>query len=336
MQPTFVIAGKLTREYLLPPAGNPRLDAPGGSLLYAAGGLAMWESSIGLIARVNDDYPREWLDDLGGRGFDLRGVRAPRNEQPPDLRSFIAYTETNERSTSSPVSHFARRQLTFPKSLLGYQPSDDVRKNPRARDPASPAAADAPKEFSDAPCVHLCPFDFTSQSQMVNLFRGGSNQTVCLDPAPNYMIPIFWRDLRVALHGVTAFLPSEEEMRSLFWGETNDLWEMARRLSEHGARIIVIKRGSLGQIVYDAAGGRRYEIPAYPSRLADPTGAGDAFCGGFLAGFYRTQDPLMAALYGNVSASLTIEGSGPFYPLDVLPGLAEARLHALTEMAREV
>lgn len=336
MKPTFVIAGKLAREYLLPPTGSPRLDAPGGSLLYAAGGLAVWESSIGLIARVNDDYPREWLDDLGGRGLDLRGIRAPRDEQPLDLRSFIAYTETNERSTSNPVSHFARRQLTFPKSLLGYQPPEDAHKNPRKPDPVSPAAADVPKEFWDARCVHLCPFDFTSQSRLAGLFKGGSNQTVCLDPAPNYMNPLFLRDLRIALHGVTVFLPSEEEMRSLFWGETEDLWEMARRLSEHGPRIIVIKRGGLGQIVYDAAGGRRYEIPAYPSRLADPTGAGDAFCGGFLAGFHRTQDPLMAALYGNVSASLKVEGSGPFYPLDVLPGLAEARLQALKEMAREV
>jgi sugar/nucleoside kinase (ribokinase family) len=336
MKPTFVIAGKLTREYLLPPSGSPRLDAPGGSLLYAAGGLAVWESSIGLIARVSDDYPREWLGSLGERGFDLHGIHTLPEGQPLDLRSFIAYTETNERSASNPVLHFARRQLTFPKSLLGYQSADDLRKNPRESEPDSPAALDVPKDYRDAPCLHLCPFDFTSQSQMVHLFKGGSNQTVCLDPAPNFMNPAFLRDLRIALQGVTAFLPSEEEIRSLFWGETDDLWEMARRIGEYGPQAIVVKRGRRGQIVYTVAEGHRYEIPAYPARLADPTGAGDAFCGGFLAGFHRTGDPLMAALHGNVSASLKIEGSGPFYPLDVMPGLAESRLHALKEMAREV
>jgi sugar/nucleoside kinase (ribokinase family) len=47
---------------------------------------------------------------------------------------------------------------------------------------------------------------------------------------------------------VTAFLPSEDEMRSLFWGETNDLWDMARRISDHGPQIVVIKRGSLGAV----------------------------------------------------------------------------------------
>jgi sugar/nucleoside kinase (ribokinase family) len=111
---------------------------------------------------------------------------------------------------------------------------------------------------------------------------------------------------------------------------------MARKISEYGPQIIVIKRGLLGQMLYDAPGNHRYEISAYPSRVADPTGAGDAFCGGFLAGFQQTNDPLMAALHGSVSASLVIEGSGPFYASGVLPGLAKARLHSLKEMAREV
>ena len=80
----------------------------------------------------------------------------------------------------------------------------------------------------------------------------------------------------------------------------------------------------------------KWEVPAYPARVADPTGAGDAFCGGFLAGFGRTYDPVQATLHGNVSASLKVEGSGAFYPLDMLPGLAEARLNALKDLVRKV
>jgi hypothetical protein len=126
--------------------------------------------------------------------------------QNADLRSFIAYTDKNERSHSSAVSHFARRQLTFPKSLLGYQPADDEhRKDLREIDPLSPAALDVPKDFRDIRHVHICPFDFTSQSQMVNLFKGGSNQTISLDPAPSYMKPPSGVNLRLVLQGVTAF-----------------------------------------------------------------------------------------------------------------------------------
>jgi sugar/nucleoside kinase (ribokinase family) len=338
MQPTFVIAGKLNREYILPPPGlgHPLLDSPGGNLLYAAGGLAVWDRKVGLVGRVGEDYPHQWLRDFEKRGFDTRGIRTVRTPQILDLRAFIAYTESNERSNSNAVSLFARRQLTFPKALLGYQIPDSSRKDPREPEIVSPVALDVPKEYRDVRHVHLCPFDFVSQSQMVNLFKGGSNQTVSLDPAPGYMSPGFWRDLRLVLQGVTIFQPSEEEIRALFWGETNDLWEMARKASEFGPQIIVIKRGTHGQMIYDVPGNHRYEIPAYPSRLADPTGIGDAYGGGFLAGFQKTNDPLMAGLHGSVSASLKLEGSGPFYPLDVMPGLAEARLYSLKDMAREV
>ena len=336
MPPKFVIAGKLTREYILPPQGSPLLDSPGGNLLYAAGGLALWDSNAGLLGRISEDYPQEWLDDLAGRGFEIKGIRAVQKTQTLDHRSFIAYTEANERSRSSPVSQFARRKLTIPKELLGYQPVDESRKDSRKPEPASPAASEVPKEYREAGYVHICPFDFTSQSQMVNLFKSGSNQTVSLDPSPGYMTPSFWRDLRLVLQGVLIFQPSEEEMRALFWGETDDIWEMAEQVSKYGPQIIVIKRGLRGQLLYDIAKRKRYEVPVYPSRLADPTGAGDSFCGGYLAGFEKTGDPLMASIYGSVSASLMIEGSGPFYPLTVLPGLAEARLEALKEQAREI
>ena len=48
-----------------------------------------------------------------------------------------------------------------------------------------------------------------------------------------------------------------------------------------------------------------------------------------LAGYCKNYDPVEGVLYGNVSASLKMEGSGAYYPLDVMPGLAEARLNAV-------
>jgi sugar/nucleoside kinase (ribokinase family) len=122
---------------------------------------------------------------------------------------------------------------------------------------------------------------------------------------------------------------------SLFQGRSTDLWEMAETLAGYGCEIIVIKRRSNGQYLYDHSSHTRWIIPAYPSRLVDPTGAGDAFCGGFLAGYRNTYSPLQAALFGNISASLTIEGPGPFYALDSLPALAQARLEALQMSVRK-
>jgi sugar/nucleoside kinase (ribokinase family) len=121
----------------------------------------------------------------------------------------------------------------------------------------------------------------------------------------------------------------------LFEGRSSDLWEMAETIGGWGCDIVVIKRRGRGQYVYEHSRRNHWMIPAYPARISDPTGGGDAFSGGFLAGYRLTYEPLEAALYGNISASLVIEGSGPFYAMDALPGLAKARLEGLRGMARK-
>ena len=327
MEPNYIIAGRFSREYILPPVGQALIDHPGGDLLYAAGGLSVWEGNIGLVSRVGEDLPRQWLQDLQKRSFDTRGIRVL--PQGVDLRDFIAYTDFDHRSHNSPVSHFARREMTFPKSLLGYQPNQV---NPLR----TPSVSDIPREYLYARAVHICPMDVTAQSQLVAAFKGGSVTSISLDPAPETMKPVFFKDLRLMLQGVTLFMPSEDELRSLFWGETHDLWEMIDAISPFGCEAVIVKRGSQGQLVYDVPGKHRWEVPAYSARLADPTGVGSAFSGGCLAGYQKTFHPLDATLYGSISASLKLEGSGPFYPMDVMPGLTEARLQALKDLVRKV
>ena len=330
MPPEFLVIGRLTREYLLPPTGQPRLDAAGGSLLYAAAGLRVWESSVGLVGRVGDDYPRAWLNECRSHGFDTSGIRVV--PQPLDVRDFLAYTESFETNRVNPVSHFARRELTFPKSLLGYQPPHEK----KADEAANLVVTDIPHEYLTARAAHLCPMDLVTQTQLIAGMKRGDVHTFTLDPSPESMTPNARRELPALLNGVTVFLPSQEELSNLFWGETYDIWKMAEAVSMYGCEYVVIKCGARGQLLYDVETKRKWEIPAYPARVADPTGAGDAFCGGFLAGYCRNYDPLEGVLYGNVSASLKVEGSGAYYPLDVLPGLAQARLEVLRGMVRQV
>jgi len=333
MDPRFVLTGLLTREYLLPPVGHPLLDAPGGNLLYAAAGTRVWETDIGLLGRVGEDYPVQWRRDFEERGFDIQGLKILPGSL--DLRNFRAYSENFEPSCSNPVSHFARRELSIPKSLLGYQKPPDLQDNPRQLHPHAPTVSDIPENYFSASAVHICPMDFTTQGQLLTAFKAGLTTTVTMDPATVYMTPVLLKKLRELLNGLTAFLPSEEEIKALFWGQTNDLWEMAEALGDFGCEFIVIKLGGRGQMVYDAVGKHRWELPAYSSRMADPTGVGDAFCGGFLAGYRKNYDPVEAAIYGNVAASLKVEGSGAFYPLDVMPGLAQARLDVLRDLVRK-
>lgn len=330
MPPQFLVFGNLTREFLLPARGQPRLDVPGGSLLYAAAGLRVWESEIGLVGRAGDDFPRAWLNECKSRGLDTSGIKLL--PQQLDVREFISYNEHFETNNANPIAQFARRGMTFPKSLLGYQPVEE-----READEAKKLlVTDIPEEFLSARAALFCPMDLSIQNQLIAGLKRGDAHTFVLDPLFGNLTPRSKRELPALLNGVTALLLSEEELRNLFWGETHDLWEMAEAVALYGCEYVVIKCGAQGQLLYMAGTTRKVEIPAYPARIADPTGAGYAFDGGFLAGYCKNYDPLEGVFYGSVSASLKLEGTGAFYPLEVLPGLAEARLNAVMGMARDV
>lgn len=332
--PTLVIAGHLRRQFLLPPEGRPLIDVPGGTLLYAATGALLWDVSVGLLSRVSEDYPQEWLRRFQKIEINTDGVMIL--PEAIETRSFMAYTAPHTFTRNNPVSHFARLGLPFPKTLLGYQPPAERQDSRIHQSPDSPRIADIPDHYFEAKGVHLCPMDITSHGQLAPAFRQGGVTNITLDPGTGYMNANFINDLRSLLQGITAFIPSEEQVRSLFWGRTTDLWEMAETLGNFGCEYVVIKRDGRGQLLYESNSSRKWEIPAYPSGMADPTGAGDSFCGGFLAGLVETFDPVQAVLHGNISSSLTIEGSGAFFALDSMPGLARARLNSLAELVKEV
>lgn len=298
-------------------------------MLYTCTGLMVWDQQAApsILARVGEDYPQRWLTDFTGWGIDTRGVRVL--PEAIDLRQFIAFTDWQTRYSKDPVVHFSRLNLPFPKALLDYQ-EPNLSLDSRTRMlPYSIRQGDISSDLLDALFAHLCPLDYLTHNLMPAILRQAEFTTITLDPSPGYMNPTYWDDIPSIVTGLTAFLPSEEKIRSLFQGRSTDLWEMAEALAAYGCEVIVIKRSENGQMVYDAASRSRWEIPPYPARMANPLGAGDAFCGGFLAGYHKTYEPLQAALYGNISASLVIEGDAPNFALDALPGLAEARLASL-------
>ncbi len=332
----FVIAGQLKRDFGLVPSGQARVDVPGGNIIYAATGFGVWQpvNLVGLVARVGEDYPREWLNEIHARGFDIRGIRIL--PEAVDLRSFYVYTDVYTRLTEDPAAHFTRLQQPFPKALLNYMQPGTSYDSRSHLTPTSLRQSDIPADYLDATAAHLCPIDYLTHSLLPAVLRQNGFSTVTLDPSAGTMSPTFWDDIPALVTGLTAFLPNEDEMRRLFHGRSTDLWQMMETIADYGCEIVVVKRGERGQFLFDRATRIRWEIPAYPARLVDPTGAGDSFCGGFLAGYRQTYDPVQAALYGSISASLTIEGSGIFYALDGLPGLAQARLDALKDGIRKV
>jgi hypothetical protein len=317
----YVFAGQLKRDFALIPNGRALVDVLGGNVIYAASGFGVWEptSHAGLMARVGEDYPREWINQIAQRGFDIRGIKVL--PEAIDLRSFYAYVDMYTRATDDPAAHFTQVHQPFPKALLNYSRPASGYENRSHLSLTSLRQSDIPEDYLGASAAHLCPIDYLTHTLLPAVLRQNGFTTLTLDPSAGSMSPTFWDDIPALVTGLTAFLPNEEELRALFNGRKTDLWEMVEIIAEYGCEFVVVKR---------------WEIPAYPAKVIDPTGVGDAYCGGFLAGYRLTYDPIQAALYGSISASLTIEGSGAFYSLDALTGLAKARLEALKEGVRKV
>ena len=334
--PKFIFVGKLQRDYFITSDEKPVLDVLGGNLPYAAVGFKLWEESPppGLMARVGEEYPYTWLTEMESHGFDIRGITIL--PEAVDVRNFYVYTDKATRVTGDPVPHFARLGEPFPKALLGYRDQSNALDSKTNMTKVSLRQGDIPEDYMDANAAHLCPVDYLTHSLLPATFRQAGFTTVTLDPSPGYMNPTFFNDVPSILTGLTAFIPSEEELRSLFQGRSTDLWEMAEALTAYGCEFIVIKRGERCQLLYDSVGKTRWEIPAYPSNLVNPTRVGDAFCGGFIIGYRKSYDPVEAVLYGNISAAIVTEGYGPLFALDILPGLQYARLDSLRLSVRKL
>ncbi len=80
-----------------------------------------------------------------------------------------------------------------------------------------------------------------------------------------------------------------------------------------GPRVVVLKMGALGAWV--ATGAERVHVPAHAVSVVDATGAGDTFCGAFLARMLAGDHPVLAARYAAVAAALKCTGYGAVAPI---------------------
>lgn len=335
--PRYLFFGKLQREYIITANNTIYLDQPGGNVLYAAGGAALWQEedeTAGIVARVGEDFPRQWIKDLKGYGYNTKGINIL--QESVDLRAFRRYADMDNYIIKDPIGHFANLEKPFPQALLGYKPKESKPDSLEDLTTLSIRPSDIPQEYLYANAAHLGPIDYLTHSLIPNVLRQEGITTITLKPDRGYIQPDFWDDLQPIFNDIDGLMFSEQDLRNLFKDKTNDLWEMTEEIATKGCPLVIVLRGERGQILYDANSKKKYEVPAYDARVVDTTGAGSAFCGGFLVGFRHTFDPLESVLHGNIAASIMIEGSGVFYSKDVLPGLQAARLENLQAAVRKV
>jgi ribokinase len=329
----YAVVGGLREDYFITPSGEVHLRKIGGNAVYAAVGARLWSERVGVLSRVGDNYPAEWLEVIGRRGINTRGVKVL--DEPLDTRTFYAYLTREVRDDTQPERHFARVGQPVPAGLIGYATSTEGQADPDTYSRLAVRPEEVPLTYLAARGVHLAPYDFALHRKLPALLRAEHVRYVTCDPSIRYMQPEFEAEVRDIVAGLDAFLPSEMETRSFFGERLADLWQAVEAFGAMGAGCVVLKLGAQGQYVYEPGARRRWHVPAYPARVADVTGAGDSYCGGFLVGLGETGDPLEAALRGTVAASLVVEGFGALYALEHGPAHAQARLQELRAMVKK-
>jgi ribokinase len=282
--PRVVVAGNLSLDDTINPGGTVPL-APGGDALYAALGVAAWGLTPTLLTLVGEDYPAEFRAGIDASGIDTSKIRA----------------------VPGPTVHY---QVTN---------FDDGTREYRWISPETRLAATSPEAadyaaLEGAAWLHIAAMPMEAQEVAVQAARD-AGVAFSLDPHEEY-VRGFEPRLEAMVEGA-AFLPSELEARLLFpdlesLGPVDFAFTAAQRLDAWRPFLVAIKLGSLGAVV--RWGGRNVHVPAPFVNVIDTTGAGDAWCGGFVAGWLATRDARVGAVCGTIAAGEIIGRVGALAP----------------------
>jgi len=245
-----------------------------------------------------------------------------------DVRHFFGYNPDGSYQTTGPVGRFASLEYPPPNALLNYQAGKLVDDDLRSRRETSPLSTDLPDDYYDAIAAHLCPMDFLTQNLLQTVIRNGQVKTISLEADPAYLLPENWNQVHDLISGLSCFTVDESAITLFFRGRTSDILEMAAGLGAMGCEHIIIRRKEGGKLLFEHSSRHNWQIPDYPVKILNLHTARHAFCGGFLAGYLLRYDPLMAAVYGDISEAIAQECLDPLDMFDSLPGLLNARLKA--------
>lgn len=319
---SFVTVGNFNIDNVVTADGRLRLGNIGGNAIFSAIGAHIWSSSVGILSVIPKNYPASWLDELNRAGIDLEGV--VRASLAVDLEEWFFYKSDGSRVDHiyAPSSRDALASIgltSLDKPLAPDQVSrllEWVRSYPahsgisfnqfREQNPLQPELI--PGVYWPILGCHIAPNRYSIQLAMAKAFKA-KGVLVSLDPSMDLADQSSaspTERLQELLGYVDIFLPSLKELRALFPNKSNR--EAILAMAGLGPPAVIgVKLGEHGSLIWDRNRDDFLQIPVYPSRVNDLTGAGDAYCGGFLVGMIESGDPFIAAGFGSVSASLLIE-----------------------------
>lgn len=312
--PPIVVLGDITVDIFapieaLPKSGDdclsPRLELHcGGVAANAALALAKWGVPVRLLGCTGRDcFARIALDSLRRAGIDVSAVQ--QTDRALTGLMFIVVGPSGERTIFG--SRGANAVLHATAAHAGY--------------------------LNDAGAAHLVGYNYLTASvaeaadHLVERARRRGVQ-VSLDVGMEPSRKVGQKVLQVACK-VDILFVSQAEATALT-GKRDEQRALAA-LRACGAREVVLKLGEKGCLVLQ--GTVVHRVPSFAVRVADTTGAGDAFAAAFLRARLSGWPPMEAALVANAAgaAAASVMGAGERVPS---PGQVE-RLVRVGRLAKQ-
>jgi sugar/nucleoside kinase (ribokinase family) len=256
----------------------------GGAATYTSFVAKRLEATSSVISKVGGNFPEAYLWWLRQEGIDLSAVVKLVDEQT------------------------TRFELSYNADL-----SNRVLKLKSKGSPIS--LADVPADLH-AKAIHVAPIANEVSFEVVEHLKHCAD-VLSLDPQG--LLRSFDEAGNVTENAsidaqifslINIYKSSQNEIYTLT-GES-ELKPAIKAIHDVGVETVIVTMGAKGSVL--SVEGAQYNIAACPSQVVvDPTGAGDAFMGGFLTEYLRQKESTWCACVGSAAASLVVEGLGPTY-----------------------
>jgi len=269
----LLVVGSIAFDTVEGPTG-PAVEALGGSAVHFSVAASFF-TPVRLVGVVGEDFSGEHVGVLAERLVDLGGLERAAGKT---MRWSGRYLEDmNTRET-----------LSLALNVFGeFDPK-------------------VPEAFRDSELVFLANGPPAVQRGVLEQVRG---RRFAVADTMDHWITGTPDELAALLGRVDGLVLNDEEARMLTGRPS--LVAAGREVLARGPRVVIVKRGEHGATLITADD--LFSLPAYPvASLVDPTGAGDAFAGGFMGYLAATGDlsgvSLRRALaYATAVASLNVE-----------------------------
>lgn len=262
------------------PDGRTQMGVLGGGGAQTAWGMAAALGSgekVGLVAGIGRDLDQQILAPLKAAGINLDGLRLTEHPTPRAWQ----ITEADGRRTQvwrTPPQHLGEQLAKQTKVL--------------------------PKSYQQAKNFHWGIHPEADRSLRFGKQLRERGKWVSLETFKPASRPLASSQCARIFSACSVFSPTVAELTSL--GLT--LEQAVYWLRKMGAAYLALRKGAGGAVAYDLDANQSFHVPAIPSVLVDEVGAGNAFCGAFLA---RLADGCQEALcHGAAAASYMVEQVG--------------------------